>query len=249
MNLAIIEDNPKELELIKKMLTKNFPDIKVLGEAPSVVDGISLLKQTNPDVAIMDVLIQGGTSFDILEKLGHWDLEIIFITSYEKFAIKAFRISAVDYILKPIGEDDFVEAVSRASKKIREIRNADQLRFLVSNYNNLGTPDAKIALPGAKGLVFVRPSEILYCESDNTYTTFYLEGDKHILISKTLKSCEEMLSDFSFARVHNRVLVNLQHVSEYQRGEGGVVILSNGVALNVSRRRKDSFLNSFLKIS
>ncbi len=247
MNLVIIEDEEKQLKSLVSMLEKHRPDWKILGCADSVMEGVSLLQQYQPDLVILDVLINGGTSFDILRKLGTTDFEVIFTTSYEKFAIQAFRVAAIDYLLKPLDEKEFVEALEKADERINQSENGEHIKLLLKNLLTEKADARKIALPTSKGYAFVPPGEIIYCESENTYTTFFLEnGGKHV-VSKTLKSTTEMLDEFSFVRVHNRVLVNMAHVQEYIKGEGGQIRLSNGELVNVSRRRKDFFLQAFRK--
>ncbi len=247
MNLVIIEDDLGITDMIRGIISKSLPSWNILGHATSVLDGLSLIRQVQPDVAIMDVMIKGGTSFDILDQLGEVDMEVVFSTSYEKFAIRAFRISAIDYLLKPWTENELVGALEKAEKRIRADSSSQNLKLLLSSIKGMGVEDQKIALPTIKGMIFVDPSTIVYCKSDNTYTTFFLDDGKKLMISKTLKAVMEMLDGFSFCRVHNRILVNLRHVEEYQKGDGGIIHLSDGSHVEVSRRRKDDFLKLIKK--
>ncbi len=245
MEVIIIEDEPKSLQLLEAAL-QAYPFIKIVATADSVSKGLSLIRQHQADLIFMDVMIKGGTAFDILEQLHSLDSDIIFTSSHEKYAIQAFRISALDYLLKPVDPEELSEAITKIQNKRREEYTAAHIKLLLSNYRNQDNErEVKIALPTLKGYSFVHPNEIIHCESDNTYTTFYLEGSRQLIVSKTLKSCETMLEPYSFCRVHNRSLINLNHIVEYERGEGGVIRMKDGSEIPVSRRRKEYFLNLF----
>lgn len=246
MNVVLIEDELNQLDVLSGLVKELFPDINIVCTATSVSSGLSAIKQYQPDLIITDVVIQGGTSFDLLEQLENLDSEVIFTTSYEKYAIQAFKISAIDYLLKPIDREELKDAIEKARKRIDLEDTSSHLRLLLANVHS-ENDQVKVALPTMKGYSFVNADEILRCESDNTYTTFFLIDGREILVSKTLKSCEQMLEQFSFCRVHNSSLVNLKHIVEYMRGEGGVVKMKDDSEVAVSRRRKDQFLELFKK--
>ncbi|MCV9385985.1 LytR/AlgR family response regulator transcription factor [Reichenbachiella ulvae] len=245
LNAIIIEDEEKQSLLLQNLLKQNFPEIKVMTTCDSVLAGTSAIKQYQPDLLFMDVMINGGTSFDIIEAIPQLDAEVIFTTSFEQYAIRAFRLSAVDFLLKPIAIEELNEAIEKARTKILSERTSAHLQLLISNFRNPSFESVKIALPTYKGYSFVKPDEIIRCESDNTYTTFFLTDQREILVSKTLKHCEQMLETYSFCRVHNSSLINLKYITEYERGEGGIVKMSDGSEIAVSRRRKEHFLYSF----
>lgn len=245
MNIVIIEDEAKQLELLREQLDHSFPDLKVLAVADAVLTGVSAIRQYQPDLIFLDVMIKGGTAFELLEQLPDLDGEVIFTTSYEKYAVQAFRMSAVDYLLKPIDPEELKQAVNKARARLMQSNNLRHLELLMSNHRNRDTDQQKIALPTFKGYTFVQPDDIVRCESDNTYTTFFLKSQGEIVVSKTLKACEDMLTPFAFCRVHNRSLINLKHVTSYERGEGGIVTMVDGAAVPVSRRRKEQFLQMF----
>ncbi len=246
MNTVIIEDELSAQKLLEELLTIHCPSVKVLAKADSVLTGISAIKQYQPDLIFLDAMIKGGTSFDLLEKMPELDSEIIFITSHEKFAIQAFKISAVDYLLKPIDPEELTLAIEKVRRKLKKEDSSNHIKLLLSNYKGQQiNGEIKIALPTSKGLSFVRPDQIIRCESDNTYTTFYLVDQRSIIVSKTLKACMSMLEPFAFFRVHNRSLINLKFIEEYERGEGGHIRMIDGSEVAVSRRRKESFLKYF----
>ena len=244
MNVMIIEDEPNQLELLKGLIQTNHPECFILTTADSTHGAVSAIKQYQPDLVFMDVKIKGGTSFDVLGQLPELDSGIVFTTSYEEYAIQAFRMAAIDYLLKPIDSEELASAIKKA-KNQKDLTDANHhLKLLLANHNS-NREDAKIALPTQKGYVFIKPIDIIRCESDNTYTTFFLIGGKQLLVSKTLKTCEQMLERFPFCRVHNSSLINLKHIESYERGEGGIVHMVDGAAVAVSRRRKDHFLQLF----
>lgn len=245
MNAIIVEDEAQPLELLESALESRIPDLKVLTRTDSVMSSVSAIKQYQPDIIFLDVLIKGGTGFDVLSQLPNLDAEIIFTTSYEKYAVQAFKISAVDYLLKPIEEEELVAAVERATEKLRMNDTTSHLNLLLANFRNQNSDEVKIALPTMKGYSFIKPDQIIRCESDNTYTTFFLTDERQILVSKTLKICEQMLEPYAFCRVHNSSLINLKYIEEYERGEGGLIRMTDGSEVSVSRRRREHFIQLF----
>ncbi len=245
MNAIIIEDEQQPLQLLESALSSGFPEIKILSKTDSVLSSISAIKQYQPDIIFMDVVIKGGTAFDIIEEVINLDAEIIFTTSYEKYAVQAFKISAVDYLLKPIDEEELGNAIAKAKQNLNTSSTSSHLNLLLSNFRSQNTEDVKIALPTTKGYSFIKPDQIIRCESDNTYTTFFLTDQREILVSKTLKACEGMLEPYTFCRVHNSSLINLKYIEEYERGEGGIIRMSDGSEVAVSRRRREHFIQLF----
>lgn len=236
--VVVIEDEQKSREYLKGLLAV-YPEFEVVGEAENLQKADQLCHALNPDLVFCDVMLPGGTIFDWLLSLPKIDFELIFITSFQDFAIRAFRLAAIDYLLKPFDPKDFRAAMDRfLSKKGNQNRQIEQL------LQNLQLPKekVKIALPTLHGYLFVEIREVVRCESDNTYTTFFLKDKRKILVSKTLKDVEAMLENYSFFRVHNSHLINLKEVVEYLKGEGGQVKLSDGSVVDVSRRRKEEFL-------
>jgi two-component system LytT family response regulator len=236
--IVIIEDEPKAKEQLKALLEK-VPEFENVGEAGNLEEADQLVNSFKPDLVFCDVMLPGGTIFDWLLSLDQINFDLIFITSHQDFAIKAFRLAALDYLLKPIDPEDFRTAVDRfLSKKEKQ---TDQIQQLI---HNLQSPKekAKIALPTLHGYLFVDIKDVIRCESDNTYTTFFLKDKRKVLVSRTLKDVEGMLESYGFYRVHNSHLINLDCVTEYLKGEGGQVKLNDGSVVDVSRRRKEGFL-------
>lgn len=241
--VLIVEDDAHAQENLIRLI-RDFPDLDLVGVAATIEAADQLCKNLKPDLVFCDVMLPPATSFDWLMNREKIPFELIFVTSYEEFAVKAFRLAAVDYLIKPIGEAEFSLALERFHA--RKGKNVDQIHSLLKNLT-LPRENAKIALPTLNGYLFVQIKDILHCESDNTYTTFYTTDKRKILVSRTLKDIEQMLEEYRFFRVHNSHLINLDYVSEYFKGEGGQVKLTDGTVVDVSRRRKEEFLGMLRK--
>lgn len=236
----LLEDEPHAQENLKMLLDK-FPEFELLGIAESGKEADVIVEKFLPDLVICDVMLKKETSFDWLITKKEIPFELIFTTSYEEFAVRAFRLAAVDYLVKPIVELEFENALNRFKNKNQ--KSGDHFRQLLENLS-LPKERSKVALPSFTGYSFVDVTDIIRCESDNTYTTFFLKDKRKIIVSKTLKDCEEMLEGYGFYRIHNSHLINLTFLSEYIKGEGGQVKLIDGAVLDVSRRRKEGFLRA-----
>ena len=237
---VIIDDESKARNALKNLIEKHCSNIAVIAEADCVKAGVDIIKEYEPDIAFLDVQMPDGTGFDLLEQIGDIDFKIIFASAYDKFAIQAFRFSAIDYLLKPVEPEMLIEACSRLTgdSKISEINK--KLEVLLNNRNSF----EKIALPTLDGINFVKIKDIIRCESDNNYTNIFLNDGKKYIVSKTLKEFDEMLTPFNFFRIHKSHLINLNYLQKYNKGEGGYVIMEDGSELEVSRRRKEDFIRA-----
>lgn len=236
----LLEDEPHAQENMKKLLVQ-YPEFELVGIAASGKEADFLVEKHQPELAICDVMLKNETSFDWLVSLEEIPFEIIFTTSFEEFAVKAFRLAAVDYLVKPIDIQEFERALMKFKNKSQ--KGGEHFRQLIENLS-LPKEKSKIALPSFTGYTFVNIMDIIRCESDNTYTTFFLKDKRKVIVSRTLKDCEEMLEGYGFYRIHNSHLINLEFLAEYIKGEGGQVKLTDGAVLDVSRRRKDGFLRA-----
>ncbi|MDO8966933.1 LytTR family DNA-binding domain-containing protein [Algoriphagus sp.] len=241
--VLIVEDDAHARENLIRLI-QGVSDLDLVGMATMIGEADQLCKSLKPDLVFCDVMLPPDTSFDWLMKLEKIPFELIFITSFEEFAVKAFRLAAVDYLIKPIAQEEFNLALERF--RSRREKSTDQIQSLLKNLS-LPREHAKIALPTLNGYLFVQIKDILRCESDNTYTTFFTADKRKILVSRTLKDVEQMLEEYRFFRVHNSHLINLDYVAEYFKGEGGQVKLTDGAVIDVSRRRKEEFLNLLRK--
>lgn len=239
---VIIDDELKSRESLKILLQDFCEGIEVSALCQNVSEGINAIGTYHPDVVFLDIQMQRETGFDLLSRLEKIDFELIFTTAHSEFAIKAFKFSAIDYLLKPIDLTELQSALEKVRKK-KNYGISERLEQLIHNLKPTATQKFKLALPTGDGLVFVKIDEILYCEAEGNYTQIYLvNGTKH-LVSRTLKEYDDMLSEQDFFRIHNSYLINLNLIKNYVRGEGGYVVMSNGKSLDVSRRKKESFLS------
>lgn len=238
--LVIVEDDPRAQQMLLQFL-KPHTDLEVVAMASSIDEAREQCTLHNPDLIFCDVQLPPHTSFDWLQTYEALPFDIIFTTSFEEYAVKAFRLAAVDYLLKPLDEEQVAQALDKFRKRRETGESHVNVQQLLRNLSQAPT-QARVALPTLTGFLFVAIKDIIRCESDNTYTTFFINDKRKIVVSKTLKECEQMLSDYRFFRVHNSHLVNMEYIVEYVKGEGGLVKLSDGSHIDVSRRRKEEFL-------
>lgn len=234
---VVVDNEDHSREMVQLMLGECFPSISLSGEANSVSSAVSLLENNAPDLVFLDVEMNDGTGFDVLKQLGTIDSTVVFVTSFDKYAIDAIKTSAFDYLLKPINREDFKTAVNRALKHIE----GQRLTKPQAAKATLG----RIALPSLTGFNLVEIKKIARCEADGNYTTVYFESGVFEKVSKTLGQIEEQLDDHFF-RVHHKHLVNLSHVKAYQKGKaGGTLKMLDGSEVEVSIRRKAELLKLF----
>ncbi|UTX49814.1 LytTR family DNA-binding domain-containing protein [Chryseobacterium sp. MA9] len=228
---CIIDDEQDGRDYISLLLENEFPEIENTYQAASVEEAYIYLTKNSPDILFLDVQLKDGTAFDLLSKFREVDSRIIFITAFENFAIQAIKNGAADYLLKPIKKMEFIIAVNKVLESIRKSKNT------VSLQNN------KISLPTLQGFKLTDINEIIRCEADSSYTTFYFTDKTKIIVSKTLHEFEEQLSKYSFFRIHHKHLINLSHLKEYIKGKGGQVVMADHSVLDVSVRKKNDFLH------
>jgi two-component system, LytTR family, response regulator len=243
MKAILVDDEPDGIRTLQKLLAWHCPQVALVGSfqnANAAKEQIALLK---PEVVFLDIQMPGTSGLELLSEMPSRDFEVVFVTAYNEYMLQAIRFSAADYLLKPVDEDRLVEAVKRVEKRLQESRQEDRTAALLHNIGKAGNPsEMRLCLPTAKGFRVLKLEEIIYCEAERSYTVFYLDGGKSLTVSKPLSDYDALLNDTFFFRVHKSFLINLLHVREYQRGEGGVVVMSNGAAIEVSRRKKDEFL-------
>ena len=247
-SVIIVDDEAHQRERLTDLLRKYFPQYKILAAASSVKEGVEQINLLNPELIFLDVVIPPKTGFDLLEEISDRRFDVIFTTSFEEYAIKAFKVSAVDYLLKPFGREELQAALQRFESKKSAPVSFNHLELLIHNLHQNSAEMAAIALPTSKGFLRVKVEDIIRCEADNMYTTFFFRDKSQHVISKNLKECEEILIEYKFIRTHLSHLINLRYVKEYLRGDGGSVIMTDGSSVDVSRDRKEEFLKAFRKI-
>jgi len=244
MITAILVDDDSNLrEGMKALLSRYAPEIKILGEAENVSDAVSVIDGLNPQVVFLDIQLADGTGFDILEKLteknGKIASQVVFITAHEQYAIKAFRFSALDFLLKPVDPEELQKVIEKIKNTIKKDDTFSHIDLLLENIRKKVDNFKRIALSTSDGIHLFEVSDIIRCESTDNYTTFHIRNSKPILISKTLKEYEELLAEHGFERVHQSHLINLNYLKSYIKKDGGYVIMSDNSNLPVSQRKKD----------
>ena len=241
IRVLIVDDEQQSRSLIRKLLSDHFPGF-ITEEAGDVTDALKKIRDFAPGLVFLDVQMRGETGFDLLDRTGDIHFGIIFTTAHSEFALKAFRYSALDYLIKPISEEEFVNSVEKVLPGIMNKQPAsEQIAFLKEIRSGHQLP-SRITIPTTQGYLFVTISEIIYCHAAGNYTEFQLPGNKKILSSYTLGYYNDVLASHHFFRVHRSYLVNLDHIRMYKKGDGGSVVMSNGEEIEVSRGNKEAFL-------
>ena len=238
----IIEDEENSRAILNNMLHEYFKNIEVIAICKNNEEAKTAIENLLPDLVFSDVELENDTVFNMLAQLENIDFEIIFTTGYDKYAIQAIKFSALDYLLKPFSREDLQEALNHYQQKEHKKQAAHQFDALFHNLKHFQKDLKKIALPTSNGLTVYSVKDIIRCQAEVNYTNFFFASKNKILVTKTLKEYEELLNDYDFIRVHNSHLINLHHVKNYTRGEGGTVTMSDGTTVDVSRRKKEEFL-------
>jgi two-component system LytT family response regulator len=241
INALIVDDEQHCIDALVADLTRNCNNVKILGTCNSAKDGILSIKKLKPQLLFLDVEMPWMTGFEMLELLPQIDFSIIFTTAYDKFAAKAFRISAIDYLLKPVDAADLIAAVHKAEEKIVSDLGINNIENLLHNIHQ-PAQEQKIALPSSDGYSFAPVDSILYCTAEGAYTKVVLKDKMPLLISRTLGDIEEILPAEIFLRIHHSTIVNLNAITHYSRTDGGYVVISTKEKLTVSKARKEALL-------
>ena len=243
----IVDDEFQSRNLLTRLLSSQADHFQLVGQAGTADEAFISISEVQPNLVFLDVMLNERTAFDLLRQFTTINFEIIFTTAHDQFALRAFKFNAVDYLLKPIDPDELTLAIEKARHKL-ESRHHTTKEQLDNLYQSIKTPNApgkKIAIPTSDGFILQPLEDIIYCQSNGNYTLFFLTDKKKLISSYTLKQYDEMLSDLNFFRAHKSFLINLNHVNQYRKGEGGVVIMSDGMEIEISRRNKESFLRIF----
>jgi two-component system LytT family response regulator len=241
MKAIIIDDEQDCCDVLATLLDRYCPDVTVVSIFTSAEDGLNALMQNSIDLAFLDIKMPHMNGFELLEKLQPFNFSVIFTTSYDQYAVKAIRYSALDYLLKPVDKEELQVAVRRASERSTPMLT-QQLELLVQKISRPAQKANRVALPTMEGLNIIPVDSIISCASSSNYTILSLKDGKKLMVSRTLKEIEEMLEGHSFFRVHHSYLVNLTEVRKYIRGEGGLLIMSDESSVDVSRSKKDQLL-------
>jgi len=242
---VLIDDESHCLGTLEIMLKEYCATVQIVNKCRSAADGFEAIEKNKPDLVFLDIEMPGKNGFEMLEQFNAVPFAIIFTTSYDQYAIKAIRFSALDYLLKPINPDELVRAVKRVEEQ-KQLPGTDQFNLLLNLLQNKEPRYNKIAVPTAEGFELIPADQVTRCEAEDNYTHLFLKNKNKITACRSLKEMETQLHDFTFfVRVHNSHLVNLNEVNRYVRGEGGYLVMSDGSTVNVSRSRKDALLKYF----
>jgi two-component system LytT family response regulator len=248
LRTIIVDDEKDAVNFIHSIVNEYCPKLEVVGTAHSAKEGSKLIIDKNPELVFLDVEMPQGSGFDLLANFPGKVFDVIFITAFNHYAIKAIKFSAVDYILKPININEFISAVDKVLDK-RSSNQNQHTDFTTLLENVRSTLPGKLAIPTSVGMEYLNTREIIRIEADRSYSWFYLMDRRKLLVSRNLKEYQELLSDRNFFRTHNSHLINLEHVKKYIRHEGGAIELVDGSQVPISRGKKDLFLLQMAKLS
>ena len=239
LRAVIIEDEQKARRILSTLLKENCPDIEVCEQAEDLPNGVKAIVKHQPDVVFLDIELPGFSGFEIKDFIEEINFEIIFTTAYSEYALKAFELSALDYLLKPIQIEQLIKSVEKLKKR----RGAQMLERLNALKENLIESSPKrIALPTAEGFLFVEENEIIYLEADNSYTTIFFTNGSKLIVSRNLGEFVELISSPHFYKPHRSYFINLNHIREYKKQDGGHLIMDNGDTVYIARDKKNEML-------
>ena len=245
LKAVIIDDEPRATDMLGNLLQMYCPAVKVVEKAYTIEGAINAITTHKPDLIFLDVEIPPGTGFEILERVPERNFEVIFTTAHDEYALNAIKFSALDYLLKPIDVDELTQAVEKVESKLNNMQFNESINILLDNIPKKGP--LRLALPVNEGLCFVEIDQVIRIESSGSYSCFYLNDGRKLMVSKTLKEFTLLLEDHHFFRAHNSHLINLNQVKQYVKHDGGYVIMSDGAKVELARRKKDSFVQLMLK--
>ena len=243
----VIDDEKRVAQAIAKIIENFCSGFSVIGIAYDVKTGVELINKHKPDMVTLDINLPDGSGFDILRKVDNTDFKLIFITAYEEYALKAIKFSAIDYILKPIDENE----LSEAFRKVKEIHKKENNKLILDAFlSGLDNKpkDKKIVLKTTDDIHLVKVNDIIRCESEGSYTSFFLTDGKKLMVSKNLKEFEDLLTDYGFFRTHHSHLININFVERFHKGDGGIIYMSDRSEIPVSVRKKERLLKLFKEL-
>jgi two-component system, LytTR family, response regulator len=241
LTTVIIDDEPDAVDFISTIVREYCTELEIKGTAHNVKDGVQIIKDIIPDLLFLDVEMPNGTGFDLLTYFPEKNFDVIFITAFNHYAIRAIKFSAVDYILKPINIEEFIESVNRVIHKHKTVSGNENLEVLLENIRT--SNPTRLVIPTSDGREYLNPKDIIRIEADRSYSWFFISDKRKILVSKHLKEFQDLLNDRNFFRPHNSHLINLDYVRKFVRNDGGYIIMSDGSQIPISRTRKDLFLD------
>lgn len=243
INAIIIDDEAHCTQRLERILKERFSDsLRLAGSFSTVEEGLAGIASLRPELVFLDVQIHDRTGFELLAQVKAVNFDVIFTTAYEKYALKAFKFSAVDYLLKPVDPGELAVAIGKVTERAAHREVTLRLETLFHNLKRAAGTSPRISIPTLDGLIFLDTADIIRCQSSVNYTILHLKDGQKITVSRTLKEFEDLLSEHDFFRVHHSHLINLGYIKRYHKGKGGSLTMTDGVEVEVSTRRKAEFL-------
>ncbi len=242
LRAVVVDDEQHMRDTLIKMIEMYCPDVVVAGQASGVTSGVAAIKAHHPDIVFLDIQMKDGTGFDLIYNLPSIHFKVIFVTAYDQYALQAFRCSAVDYLLKPVNPELLIEAVKRAGQMLQDHFNL-RMKALEQNLRSENNQNKKVIVKTTESIHLLDVKSIISCESESSYTTIYTATGEKIMVAKTLRDYEEMLTDCGFYRVHKSWLINIWQIRRFERQDGGSIVMSNGLKVPVATRKRDELLH------
>jgi two-component system, LytTR family, response regulator len=247
ISTVLVDDEKDSIRVLQKLLESYCPQVEVVGTAEGVETALAVIQATRPDLLFLDIEMTQGNAFDLLKQLRPLTFQVIFVPAFDNYAIRAFKYSAVDYLLKPVDIDELVSAVERVAERSQQRTIIDQMQAFLDNMGNFQLAQQKMAVPTIDGLIFINLKEVVRLEATSSYTQIILENREVIMATRTIKDYEDILPGTLFCRIHNSHIINLQKIEKYHKGRGGYVVLEDGSEIEVASRRRQEFLQRLLK--
>ena len=244
---VIVDDEIDSIRVLQRLLETACPNVEIVGKADGVETGLLMIQINRPDLVFLDIEMTQGNAFDLLNQLQPLNFRVIFVTAFDNYALRAFKYSAVDYLLKPVDMDDLRNAVERVSSELLEKSMVEKMQVLLENVSTLQLSRQKIAIPTINGLIFVAIEDIIRLEAKGSYTIIYLANKEQVMATRNIKEYEDLLPEVIFCRVHNSHIINLQNIQKYNKGRGGYITMEDGSSIEVASRRREEFLRRLLK--
>ena len=236
---VLVDDEDNSLEALEILLNRYCPDVQIIGRAQSVETAVNVINEVKPELLFLDIALPDGQGFEVLENVEYTGFEVVFTTAYDQYALKAFEFSAIDYLLKPINAEKLKQSVERFQEIRGQENFGERVRVLKDSLNNM---NERIILSSMDGFEVYKIADIIRCEANGSYTTFFIKEDRKVVTSKTLNNFEKLLSDLPFVRVHSKHLVNINYIKKYISGRGGNIVFEDGSQVDVSERKKKEFI-------
>jgi two-component system LytT family response regulator len=244
LRAILVDDEENSLNALKQKIIHHCDAVTIIASCTKPDEAIEKINSLRPDILFLDIEMPGINGFSLLKKIDYKNSEIVFVTAYDHYAIKAIRFSALDYLVKPVDVDELKATIDRAIEKKNSGSSNQRLDLLLDHLSQTKKSFNRIAIPSHEGIQFIKVTDIIYLEANVNYTHIYTAENSKYIVSRTIKDFEEILPPETFIRIHNSYIINKDYLQKYIRGEGGQVVLSNGVVLDVAKRKKAEFLKA-----